>query len=59
MLCEDFELSLFNALNPVSETATDTSEEGVRPEGFFDEERTHFDAELPESDGNAWGRDGQ
>lgn len=52
-------MSLFNALNPVSETATDTSEEGVRPEGFFDEERTHFDAELPESDGNAWGRDGQ
>lgn len=58
MLCEDFELSLFNALDPVSETAADTSEEGVGPEGFFDEERTHFDAELPESDGDAWSPNG-
>lgn len=51
-------MSLFNALDPVSETAADTSEEGVGPEGFFDEERTHFDAELPESDGDAWSPNG-
>lgn len=57
-LSEDLQLSLLDALEPVAETSTNTREEGVHPEGFLIQEGAHFDAQLPESDGNACGQRG-
>ena len=47
-------MSGFHALQPVSEAATDTGEDRVHPEGFLEEERASFDAELPEVNGDAF-----
>lgn len=54
-LGENLCLSVLNTLQPVTEAATDTSEEGVDPEGFFAQKRAHFDSELPKTNGDACG----
>lgn len=55
-LVQDTILPLFHACQPVAETATCGCVDRVHPEGLFVEERTHFDAQLPEADGDAYGR---
>jgi len=45
-----FHLSALDPGQPISETSSRGGEEGPRPKGFFVEEGTHFDAELPEAD---------
>ena len=52
-LCEHLKLSVLNTLHPVAEASTNTSKEGINPEGFLREDGAHFDSELPEPDGNA------
>lgn len=52
-LCKNSELSVFDALEPVAEAPTDACKERVDPEGLFCEDRTHLNAELPKSDGDA------
>ncbi|KAA8651895.1 BOD1/SHG1 domain-containing protein [Aspergillus tanneri] len=55
-LCEDFKLPAFDTLEPVSEAAANSGKKRIYPEGFFGKDRTHFDTELPQSDGDAWMR---
>ena len=52
-LGQDPELTGLDALQPVAEAATDSGEQRVHPEGFFGEDGTHLDAELPKTDGDA------
>ena len=54
-LRENLELTALNTLEPVTEASTDTCEDGVGPETLLGENRTHFDTELPETDGDACG----
>ena len=53
-LREQLQLTVLNTLQPVPDAATDACEDGVRPERFLSEDRTHFDTELPKANGDAW-----
>lgn len=46
-LVQDGRLPLVDSLQPVSEACTYAGEDGVGPEGFLEEKRSHLDTELP------------
>lgn len=50
---QESELPVLYAHEPISKAATNSSVNGVDPEGFLVEERAHLNAELPESCGDA------
>lgn len=50
---ENAQLSLLDALQPVTERGADAAEERVCPESVALEDGAHFNAELPDADGNA------
>lgn len=52
-LRENLKLTVFDTLEPVTKASTDTCEDGVGPETLLGENGTHFDTELPETDGDA------
>jgi len=47
-------LIVFDALQPVPEARADAAINRIGPKVLADEEGSHFDAELPEADGNTW-----
>lgn len=53
-LRENLKLTALNTLEPVTEASTNTCKDGVGPETLLGENGTHFDTELPETDGDAW-----
>lgn len=52
-LGQEAHLSVLNAGQPVTEARADAGVHGVCPKGLTGEEGTHFNAELPDTDGNA------
>lgn len=56
---QDGLLPLVNALQPVAEAGARTGEDGVCPERAPVEEGSHLEAELPDSDGDTCGSEGE
>jgi len=54
-LRKNLQLTVLDTLEPVTEASTDTCEDGVGPETLLGKNGTHFDTELPETDGDACG----